>query len=186
MYQLAQLVSPEGLQCDPLRRLSQKAGIVTAMTASRQAPSQNPRAQRRGAHLLDGHPFSVRIGVRSYELDALGHVNHAVYHSYDEHARLELLRAAGCSFEAFISGGLSPVLLESRIRFLRELRLGDEVEITCRMGFGEGKTFQMDSTIGVVDGECAAEVECTLGLMDLQARRLVSAPRERLLALATS
>jgi len=39
--------------------------------------------------------FSVRVTVRSYEIDSNGHVNHAVYHQYGEHARSEQLLAAG-------------------------------------------------------------------------------------------
>lgn len=39
--------------------------------------------------------FSVDVTVRGYELDTQGHLNQAVYLQYAEHARWELLRAAG-------------------------------------------------------------------------------------------
>jgi acyl-CoA thioester hydrolase len=39
--------------------------------------------------------FTVRIGVRGYELDTQGRLNAAVYHQYGEHARWECLRAQG-------------------------------------------------------------------------------------------
>lgn len=42
-----------------------------------------------------GDPFQVRIKVRGYELDTQGHVNQAEYLHYAEHARWELLQAAG-------------------------------------------------------------------------------------------
>jgi acyl-CoA thioester hydrolase len=128
--------------------------------------------------------FSTRIAVRSYELDALGHVNQAVYHSYAEHARVEMFRRAGCGADKLISEGLSPVLLESYARFLKELRLGDEVDVSCRLTFGFGKTFQMDSTLLRSDDEIACEMQATLGLLDLKTRRLLKNPRERLEALA--
>ena len=39
--------------------------------------------------------FEDTIRVRSYELDALGHVNHAVYLNYLEQARYDAMEAGG-------------------------------------------------------------------------------------------
>lgn len=122
-------------------------------------------------------PFRTRIKVRHYELDTLGHVNHAVYHSYAEVARIELFEQAGSQSAILSDLGVGPVLLQSHISYRRELRGGDEVDVTCQAKFGSGKTFQMDSDIYKVDGTLAAEIGCTLGLMDLQERRLVADPR---------
>ncbi|HEY3472443.1 MAG TPA: acyl-CoA thioesterase [Amycolatopsis sp.] len=119
-------------------------------------------------------PFRVRIKVRHYELDTLGHLNHAVYHSYAEVSRLELLEAAGALKGL---GNVASVLLETNVVFRRELRAGDEVEVTCDVKFGTGKAFKMDSTITKLDGTLAAEITCTLGLMDLELRKLVADPR---------
>ncbi|MGW5745181.1 acyl-CoA thioesterase [Amycolatopsis sp. NPDC003861] len=124
--------------------------------------------------MTDREPFRTRIKVRHYELDTLGHLNHAVYHSYGEVSRLELLEAAGA-----LKGlpGLASVLLETHVVFRRELRAGDEVDVTCEVKFGSGKTFRMDSNILKPDGTLAAEITCTLGLMDLERRKLVANPR---------
>jgi acyl-CoA thioester hydrolase len=126
--------------------------------------------------VTEREPFRTRIKVRHYELDTLGHLNHAVYHSYGEVSRLELLEKAGAlrSLEGFAA-----VLLESHIVFRRELRAGDEVDVTCDVKFGSGKTFSMDSNIFKVDRTLAAEITCTLGLMDLERRKLVADPRGR-------
>lgn len=132
-----------------------------------------------------GNPFSVRIAVRTYELDALGHVNQAVYHSYAEHARGELFRAAGCPMDGMVGASAAPVLLASQIRFLRELRIGDEVDVSAEIAFGAGRTFTLDSVITKLDGTVSAEIGCTLGLLDLTARRLLPDPAGRLAAAAT-
>ncbi|AXB48706.1 acyl-CoA thioesterase [Amycolatopsis albispora] len=124
--------------------------------------------------------FQVRIKVRHYELDTLGHLNHAVYHSYGEVARLELMEKAGVLGEGMREAKLAAVLLESHIIFRRELRAGDSVDVTCEVKFGSGKTFHMDSNIYKVDGTLAAEITCTLGLMDLDRRKLVDDPRGRM------
>ena len=132
-----------------------------------------------------GERFSVCIGVRSYEVDSNGHVNHANYHRYGEHARSSHLAAAGCGLHRLVESGLGLVLLETSVRFLRELRDGDQVEIDSRLEFGAGKTFGMAHTIVRGDGVVAAEITCRMGLIDSTARRLVADPRERLRELAT-
>lgn len=129
--------------------------------------------------------FSVRVDVRSYELDMNGHVNHAVYHQYGEHARSEHLAAAGCSFARMLERGFGIVLLETRVRFRRELRHGDGVDVDSRLVFGTGRTFTMDHTLLRADGETAAEIGCVMGLLDQGTRRLVPDPAARLRDLAT-
>lgn len=126
--------------------------------------------------------FSVHVTVRGYETDRLGHLNQAVYSSWAEHSRVELLRSAGVPLPS--PRGLAIVVLEAHIRFLRELRVGDEVDVTCAMAFGDGKTFSMDSTFLRADGTVCAEVRATMGLMDLGTRRLVAEPEAKLSALA--
>jgi acyl-CoA thioester hydrolase len=134
-----------------------------------------------------GDHFAVRVGVRSYEIDVNGHVNHANYHRYAEHARTEHLTAAGCSMFRLVEHGMGIVLLETTCRFRRELRYGDEVEVDSRLSFGAGRTFGMAHTLRrVSDGEPAAEITCTMGLLDAATRRLVPDPRSRLLDLATT
>lgn len=123
-------------------------------------------------------PFSVRIKVRHYELDTLGHLNHAVYHQYGEVARLELMEHAG-GVEELRKDRLAVVLLETNVAFRREIRAGETVDVTCKATFGEGKTFHMDSEIRKLDGTVSAEITCTLGLMDLDRRKLVAGPRAR-------
>jgi acyl-CoA thioester hydrolase len=129
--------------------------------------------------VTDREVFRTRVKVRHYELDSLGHLNHAVYHSYGEISRLELMEFAG-GIENMRRENLAAVLLESHISFRRELRAGDVVDVTCDAKFGSGKTFQMNSNIYKVDGTLSAEITCTLGLMDLEKRKLVEDPRGRL------
>lgn len=123
---------------------------------------------------------SIRITVRSFELDALGHVNQAVYHQYGELGRQAAVEAAGGNFDDLIASGVAPVLLESHITFRRELRGRDIVDVSCDTKFGAGKTFRMEQSITKLDGTLAAELSCTLGMMDLRERKLVIDPRAAL------
>lgn len=124
--------------------------------------------------------FSVSITVRSYELDALGHLNQAVYHSYAEHARVEYMRSLGIGTDVLFGQGVAPVLLESHARYRKELRAGQEVSVSCDLEFGDGKVFAMNSVISFPDGRVSAEIDTTIGLLDMTTRRLVAGPRERL------
>lgn len=121
-------------------------------------------------------PFRVRVRVRGYELDINGHLNQAVYLQYAEHARWELVRAAGVSQEKMLAAGVGPVVLETTIRYHRELRDGDEVDVSCAFGWGGGKTFRVSQDIRLTDGVLAAEVRGVSGLLSLEERRLVADP----------
>ena len=130
-------------------------------------------------------PFTVRVQVRGYELDVNGHLNQAVYLQYAEHARWELIRAAGISQEKLLAAGMGPVVLETTIRYRRELRDGDQVDVSCAFGWGSGKTFLVSQEIRRTDGVLAAEVRAMGGLLSLEDRRLVADPAARFRELAT-
>ncbi|MEU4556915.1 acyl-CoA thioesterase [Actinoplanes sp. NPDC023936] len=129
--------------------------------------------------------FQVRIAVRGYELDVQGHVNQAVYLQYGEHARWQCFQAAGLSPEVLVSAGCGPVVLETTIRYLKELRSGDEVDVDCRFFWGSGKTFRVEQDYTRVDGTPVAAVTGVAGLLDRESRRLVPSPAERLRELAS-
>ena len=67
--------------------------------------------------------------VRGYEIDSYGHLNNAVYISYTEQARWEILKNVGL-LKSFIEKNLLLVVTETNIRYMRELKLFDKVEIT--------------------------------------------------------
>jgi acyl-CoA thioester hydrolase len=133
-----------------------------------------------------GDPFQVRITVRGYELDTQGHLNQAVYLQYAEHARWECLRAAGISQDRLIAGGVGPVALEVTLRYLHELRGGDEVDVSCAFAWGEGKTFRIEQEYRTPDGTPVASLTSVGGLLDLHERRLVANPAARFRTLATN
>ncbi len=130
--------------------------------------------------------FSVRIKVRGYELDTQGHLNWAEYLHYAEHARWEFLAAAGITQDALIATGFGPVVLDVSVRFRRELRGGDEVDVSCAFVFEGGKTFQIVQDFRRPDGRVAATLSSTTGLLDLAERRLADEPDKHFRALATN
>ncbi|MFE2409579.1 acyl-CoA thioesterase [Kitasatospora sp. NPDC059408] len=134
---------------------------------------------------MTDHDFTTRVTVRGYETDTQGHLNQSVYLQYAEHARWEYLQAAGIRQAELVAKGVGPVVLETTVRYLRELRAGDTVDVSCAFVWRDGKTFQVVQRITRTDGVVAAEVTGVGGILDLTERRLVADPREALRATAS-
>ena len=129
-------------------------------------------------------PFQTTLRVRMFEIDAQGHLTVSAYLDYANQALWECLRTAGVDVDAMISSGIGPVNLETNMRFLAELRAGDEVTVTCALRFSESKTFQALYQFRRVDGQVAAEITNRMGLLDLVGRRLIAEPESRWRTLA--
>lgn len=120
--------------------------------------------------------FETRVAARGYEVDANGHVAGAVLLQYSQHARWECLRAAGIDEDALLTKGIGPVSLEEKIRFHREVRAGDEIDVSCTFVWGDGKTYRVEQELHRTDGVLVAEVTNVGGLLDLAKRRLLPDP----------
>jgi acyl-CoA thioester hydrolase len=122
------------------------------------------------------HRFTTRLEVRVSDIDAQGHMTGSAYLAFANHALWTCVRAAGVDVDGLVASGVGPVNLETNIRFLHELRGGDLVDVSCRLAFGDGKTYQVDQEFRTTAGEVAATVTGTYGLLDLHQRRLVPNP----------
>lgn len=131
-------------------------------------------------------PFQVRVAVRLSDLDPQLHVNGAAYVQFADHARFACVAAAGVSVEALLADRLGPVNLETIIRYHRELRIGDTVDVTCSWVWGTGKTYRVTHELRLPNGTLAAEVEHVSGLLDLDTRRLTADPSEQWRSRATA
>jgi acyl-CoA thioester hydrolase len=127
---------------------------------------------------MNDKPFTVRIVARGYEVDSNGHVAGTVLLQYGQHARWECMRAAGIDQAGLAARGIGPVSLEERIRFHHEIQAGQEVAVSCKFTWGEGKSFRIEQEIRLPDGTLAAEITNVGGLLDLKDRRLVPDPRQ--------
>ncbi|NKX89692.1 acyl-CoA thioesterase [Nocardia coubleae] len=122
-------------------------------------------------------PFRVRIPVRVSDLDLQQHVTGAAYQQFADHARFACVGAAGVSVPDMLADGIGPVNLELAVRYLRELRAGDTVEVDCRWEWGTGKTYRVEHELRRDDGELAATVSYLSGMLDLTGRKLLHEPK---------
>jgi acyl-CoA thioester hydrolase len=128
--------------------------------------------------------FSVQLAARQYEVDFNGHLNNAAYYDWADHVRLEFLRRAGVVPESFMEKKVGPVILEAQARYLRELRIGEHVTVTCEPTYGSGRTFTFLHRFMRGDGVLATELVKIMGMLDHSTRRLVADPHRILRSLA--
>ncbi len=76
---------------------------------------------------------TVRVRVRRYEMDALGHVNNAVYLNYVEEAAIEHARALGFDEARWREIGGFWVVRRHEIDYKLPAVAGDELDVTTRI-----------------------------------------------------
>ncbi len=110
--------------------------------------------------------------ISEAHLDSFGHVNNARYFELLEQARWDLITDRGFGIETIRETRTGPTILEINIRFLRELRPRDVVVIRTEMISYERKIGKLRQQM-VKDGNVACEAVFTIGLFDLEKRRLI-------------
>lgn len=123
--------------------------------------------------------YTTRLDVRLSDIDAQGHMTGAAYIEFANHSLWKCAQTAGVDVDAFLASGVGPVNLATNIRYLHELRGGDQVDVSCQLTFGDGRTYQVDHELRTTAGDLAATVTSTFGLLDLQQRKLVPDPAAR-------
>ena len=74
--------------------------------------------------------FKTLLRVRHYEMDALGHVNNAVYQNYLEQAAIEHSEYLGLTLDVYRQVGGVFVMRRVEIDYLRPAVAGDTLEVT--------------------------------------------------------
>jgi acyl-CoA thioester hydrolase len=98
--------------------------------------------------------FSTALEVRWRDVDALGHVNNAVYFNYLEQARLHYMREMG--FSPTDPADVGIIIAEASCRFKTPLRLGEQVTIQARVSELRRSSFVFEYRIEREDGGLAA------------------------------
>lgn len=119
------------------------------------------------------YPHIEPITVEFRDIDALGHVNNAVYLSYFEQARisycLKLINGTGLHDLTFI-------LAEANVTYLRPVFFGDQIEVGVRVSEIGTKSFVIEYGVRNQHGEIVARGRTVQVWFDYNTRRSVPVP----------
>jgi thioesterase-3 len=130
-----------------------------------------------------GTTHDYALLIHEQHLDSFGHVNNAVYLQILEEARWDLITRNGYGLERIRESGIGPVILEVRLRFRRELRNRQRVTIRSWVESYAGKLGSLQQHILDEAGNLCCDALFSVGLFDLNARKLVAPTPEWLAAL---
>jgi YbgC/YbaW family acyl-CoA thioester hydrolase len=122
--------------------------------------------------------FDYRLMIRESYLDTFGHMNNATYLSLFEEARWELITRNGYGLHEVQKRKQGPVILEVNLKFMKELKLREEILIRTELLDYKSKIGQLKQQMINAKGEVASEATFTFGLFDLENRRLIPATPE--------
>jgi acyl-CoA thioester hydrolase len=120
--------------------------------------------------------FSTALDVRWRDLDALNHVNNAVYFSYLEQARVHYVRNLG--IELRVPSGLGFILAEASCQFHLPLRLGERVTVRTRVSELGNSSFIFVYRIEGDDGRLVASGRSVQVCYDYGSEQSVPLPDE--------
>ena len=119
-----------------------------------------------------GEIYKYSFTIKETDLDLYGHVNNATYMTLFEDARWDFINRNGYGYAKIKETGLGPVVLEVSMRYLKELRLRDNIIIETSMISYDKKIGKMSQKM-VRGEEICCTAEFAFGLFDLKERKLV-------------
>jgi YbgC/YbaW family acyl-CoA thioester hydrolase len=130
------------------------------------------------------HEF--RVQIREHHLDTFGHVNNAAYMQIFEDARWEVITEKGYGLKEVAQSGIGPTILESHLKFRREIKNRENIVVRTWVSAHSGKITTLRQVMVNEKGEEACLAEFVSGLFDMKTRRLVDPTPEWLKAIGLS
>ncbi len=97
--------------------------------------------------------FSIPLKVRISDVNYGNHVSYAYYLLYFQDSRIGYLNNLG--FSEMDIGGKGIIVTEVNCKYKRELKLGDELDVYCKVNALSKKGFEMDYEIKRGGKSCA-------------------------------
>ncbi|MEK7355444.1 MAG: acyl-CoA thioesterase [Bdellovibrionota bacterium] len=117
------------------------------------------------------HDYKVQILEK--HLDTFGHVNNAVYLQLFEEARWDIVTSRGYGLDTVLKKRIGPTILAVNLQFRRELKNRDHVAIRTSVTQHQGKITNLRQAMINDKGEEACVADFTIGLFDLEQRKLI-------------
>lgn len=127
--------------------------------------------------------FEYEVTILERHLDSFGHVNNATYLELYEEARWDFITKGGYGLETIHKLKKGPIVLETTVKFRKEIINRDQVKIVSQSTGIRGKIMKMNQKIIHMNGDLASEADFTFGFMDLKERKLIAPTDEWLIAI---
>lgn len=128
--------------------------------------------------------YQKELLIREGHLDTFGHINNAAYLEIFEEARWDWIDGNGFGIETISQIKMGPSILHIDIQFSREVKNRESVSISTELSEYKGKIAKVTQEMKKSDtGEVACRAVFTIGLFDLQARKLIEPTEQWLKAL---
>ncbi len=132
----------------------------------------------------DQFRFWTAIPVRWGDMDAMGHVNNAVYFKYCESARIELLRGLGIGGRGE-GNAQGPTLVHAACDFKREVKYPATLDVGIRIATMTQRSFRMQYGMFLQGTDTLVAVAVSVNAwLDYAAGRAIPLPEELRAALA--
>ena len=117
--------------------------------------------------------FQYKLLVRESHLDTFGLMNNATYLQILEEARWEFITRKGFGLREIQKIGMGPIVLEFNLKFLKELKLRQEITVESQTMSYDGKIGKLRQDIFNDKGELCFQGLMTFGLFDTKERKLI-------------
>lgn len=116
--------------------------------------------------------------VRWADCDVNGHMRNTAYSDYAIETRMGYLAEHGFPYAKFEELGFGPVILREETDYMRELRLGETVEVDfTQLGLSpDAGRWKLQHEFWRPGGKQAGRIILSGGWLDLRTRKLIPAP----------
>jgi acyl-CoA thioester hydrolase len=126
-----------------------------------------------GAAMKEYPIFKYNTMIQETQLDFFGHLNNANYLTLYEEARWDLISKNGYGIKKIQEEKKGPTILEVQLKFLRELRGRENIQIRSQVLSYEKKIGRLRQWIVNEKEEICSDALFTFALFDLEKRRLI-------------
>lgn len=124
--------------------------------------------------------FHYELQILEHHLDTFGHVNNAQYLSLYEEARWDFITKNNLGLKEILATKIGPVLLDLQMTFKAELKLREKITIVskARTEMRNKYVMVLDQKMIKESGKIASSLSLSVGMMDLEERKLIMPSQE--------